>query len=148
MMVITTCSAQGHFILRHEHLFRGGLVSKAHRLCGSLNSRLESNKEEKRRIWSRVQMDMSHRTKCYRLQTSVTFVSQVLSPSANGEFLQPSVVVFSQGLFPPALPNQNRGGQVLDSCPEACRKCEPGQGSYRGYSRIRTRTAPSVVLCS
>ena len=26
--------------------FRGGLVSKAHRLCVSLNSRLESNKEE------------------------------------------------------------------------------------------------------
>ena len=27
-------------------LFRGGLVFKAHRLCVSLNSRLESNKEE------------------------------------------------------------------------------------------------------
>ena len=26
--------------------FRGGLVVKAHRLCVSLNSRLESNKEE------------------------------------------------------------------------------------------------------
>jgi len=26
--------------------FRGGLVFKAHRLCASLNSRLESNKEE------------------------------------------------------------------------------------------------------
>jgi len=26
--------------------FRGGLVAKAHRLCASLNSRLESNKEE------------------------------------------------------------------------------------------------------
>ena len=26
--------------------FRGGLVFKAHRLCVSLNSRLESNKEE------------------------------------------------------------------------------------------------------
>ena len=29
--------------------FRGGLVFKAHRLCVSLNSRLESNKEEERR---------------------------------------------------------------------------------------------------
>ena len=28
--------------------FRGGLVFKAHRLCVSLNSRLESNKEEER----------------------------------------------------------------------------------------------------
>jgi len=27
--------------------FRGGLVFKAHRLCVSLNSRLESNEEEK-----------------------------------------------------------------------------------------------------
>jgi len=27
--------------------FRGGLVFKAHRLCAALNSRLESNKEEK-----------------------------------------------------------------------------------------------------
>ena len=26
--------------------FRGGLIFKAHRLCASLNSRLESNKEE------------------------------------------------------------------------------------------------------
>ena len=34
--------------LLHKHVqrFRGGLVSKAHRLCVSLNSRLESNKEE------------------------------------------------------------------------------------------------------
>ena len=35
--------------------FRGGLVFKAHRLCVSLNSRLESNKEEKKkdavRVW-------------------------------------------------------------------------------------------------
>jgi len=30
-------------------MFRGGLVFKAHRLCVSLNSRLESNKEEEER---------------------------------------------------------------------------------------------------
>ena len=30
----------------HQHLFRGGFVFKAHRLCVSLNSRLESDKEE------------------------------------------------------------------------------------------------------
>jgi len=30
--------------------FRGGLVFKAHRLCVSLNSRLESNKEEENAI--------------------------------------------------------------------------------------------------
>ena len=29
--------------------FRGGLVFQAHRLCVSLNSRLESNKEEEKR---------------------------------------------------------------------------------------------------
>jgi len=44
--------------------FRGGLVFKVHRLCVSLNSRLESNKEEekvatgqpppKKRTWFRV----------------------------------------------------------------------------------------------
>ena len=28
--------------------FRGGLVCKAHRLCVSINSRLESNKDEKK----------------------------------------------------------------------------------------------------
>jgi len=33
--------------------FRGGLVFKAHRLCVSLNSRLESNKEEKRKVLGR-----------------------------------------------------------------------------------------------
>ena len=33
--------------------FRGGLVFKAHRLCVSLNSRLESNKEEEKRLDSR-----------------------------------------------------------------------------------------------
>ena len=30
--------------------FRGGLVFKAHRLCVKLNSRLESNQEEERRV--------------------------------------------------------------------------------------------------
>jgi len=34
-------------LLRNVQQFRGGLVFKAHRLCVSLNSRLESNKEEK-----------------------------------------------------------------------------------------------------
>jgi len=35
-------------VLLHRNVqrFRGGLVFKAHRLCVSLNSRLESNKEE------------------------------------------------------------------------------------------------------
>jgi len=33
-------------VMRPECMFRGGLVFKAHRLCVSLNSRLESNKEE------------------------------------------------------------------------------------------------------
>ena len=33
---------------RNVQRFRGGLVFKAHRLCVSLNSRLESNKEEER----------------------------------------------------------------------------------------------------
>ena len=32
--------------------FRGGLVFKAHRLCVSLNSRLESNQEEKEEVWA------------------------------------------------------------------------------------------------
>ena len=31
--------------------FRGGLVFKAHRICVSLNSRLESNKEEEETVW-------------------------------------------------------------------------------------------------
>ena len=30
--------------------FRGGLVLKAHRLCVSLNSKLESNKEEEEEV--------------------------------------------------------------------------------------------------
>ena len=34
---------------RNVQRFRGGLVSKAHRLCVSLNSKLESNKEEEER---------------------------------------------------------------------------------------------------
>jgi len=33
---------------RNVQRFRGGLVFKAHRLCVSLNSRLESNKERER----------------------------------------------------------------------------------------------------
>ena len=39
---------------RNVQRFRGGLVFKAHRLCVSLNSRLESNKEEERRGANRV----------------------------------------------------------------------------------------------
>ena len=31
--------------------FRCGLVCKAHRMCVSLNARLEGNKEEKRQVW-------------------------------------------------------------------------------------------------
>jgi len=40
----------GEGLLHHRSVqrFRGGLVFKAHRLCVSLNSRLESNKEEER----------------------------------------------------------------------------------------------------
>ena len=37
-------------ILKQKQRFRGGLVSKAHRLCVILNSRLESNKEEEETI--------------------------------------------------------------------------------------------------
>ena len=33
-------------VIEHVQRFRRGLVFKAHRLCVSLNSRLESNKEE------------------------------------------------------------------------------------------------------
>ena len=35
-------------VTRNVERFRGGLVSKAHILCVSLNSRLESNKEEEK----------------------------------------------------------------------------------------------------
>jgi len=35
-------------IHRNVQRFRGGLVLKAHGLCVSLNSRLESNKEDKK----------------------------------------------------------------------------------------------------
>ena len=37
-----------HYFTHNVQLFRGGLVFKARRLWVSLNSRLESNKEEKR----------------------------------------------------------------------------------------------------
>jgi len=41
------CVGHGEQLLhRNVQRFRGGLVFKAHRLCVSLNSRLESNKEE------------------------------------------------------------------------------------------------------
>ena len=40
---------KGLSVCRNLQRFRGGLVFKAHRLCVLLNSRLESNKEEK--IW-------------------------------------------------------------------------------------------------
>ena len=36
----------GQLLHRNVQRFRGGLVFKPHRLCVSLNSRLESNKEE------------------------------------------------------------------------------------------------------
>jgi len=39
-------SGDGH--TRNVQRFRGGLVFKAHRLCVSLNSRLESNKEDEK----------------------------------------------------------------------------------------------------
>jgi len=42
-------SIEEQLLYRNVQRFRGGLVSKAHRLCVSLNSRLESNKEEEDR---------------------------------------------------------------------------------------------------
>ena len=39
---------------RNVRRFRGGLAFKAHRLCVSLNSRLESTKEEEERVSERV----------------------------------------------------------------------------------------------
>ena len=41
-------SLQGGLLHRNVQLLRGGLVFKAHILCVSLNSRLESNKAEKK----------------------------------------------------------------------------------------------------
>jgi len=38
--------ASSQLLHRNVQRFRGGLVFEAHRLCVSLNSRLESNKEE------------------------------------------------------------------------------------------------------
>jgi len=44
---LKTCSRVGpQEVHRNDQRFRVGLVFKAHRLCVSLNSRLESNKEE------------------------------------------------------------------------------------------------------
>jgi len=43
----STCRRHSYLLLRRNvKRFRGGLVFEAHRLCVSLNSRLESNKEE------------------------------------------------------------------------------------------------------
>ena len=39
--------------MRQPERFRGGLVFKAHRLCVSLNSRLESNKERESHLAKR-----------------------------------------------------------------------------------------------
>ena len=39
---------------RNVQRHRGGLVFKAHRLCASLNSRLESNKEERVELLERL----------------------------------------------------------------------------------------------
>ena len=41
----TKSTLQAQLLHRNVQRFRGGLVVKAHRLCVSLNSRLESNKE-------------------------------------------------------------------------------------------------------
>ena len=41
-----------------ERRFRGGLVFKAHRLCVSLNSRLDSNKEDKQKDFNEVEETM------------------------------------------------------------------------------------------
>jgi len=39
---------------RNVKRFQGGLVFKAHRLCVSLNSRLESNKAEEEEPWDHI----------------------------------------------------------------------------------------------
>ena len=44
----------GQLLHRNVQSFRGGLVFKAHRRCVSLNSRLESNKEEEEVVLGRI----------------------------------------------------------------------------------------------
>jgi len=46
---LANCIKEVQVLNRNVQRFRGGLAFKAHRLCVSLNSRLESNKEEERR---------------------------------------------------------------------------------------------------
>ena len=43
---VTGRGEKQQLLYRNVQRFRGGLVFEAHRLCVSLNSRLESNKEE------------------------------------------------------------------------------------------------------
>ena len=50
-------------LCRNVQRFRGGLVSKAHRLCLSLNSRRESNTEEERRKFNGVWTEWLHETR-------------------------------------------------------------------------------------
>ena len=53
---------------RDAQRFRGGLVFKAHRLCVSLNSRLQSNKEEEEKdvTCTKVTMDDASRPPIHR----------------------------------------------------------------------------------
>ena len=44
-------SIREELLHRNVQRFRGGLVFKVHRLCVSLNSRLQSNKEEEEDVW-------------------------------------------------------------------------------------------------
>ena len=49
MPVAFHVNARDRAALKSRPLFRGGLVFKAHILCASLNSRLESNTEEEKK---------------------------------------------------------------------------------------------------
>jgi len=78
---------------RNVQRFRGGLVFKAQRLCVSLNSRLESNKEEE-------DLSASLRSACFCFLRSICFwrVMFVSTSTCAGQLLIRNVKRFRGGL--------------------------------------------------
>jgi len=76
---IVSLAMHPHKVLRNVQRFRGGLVFKAHRLCVSLNSRLENHKEEEDTP-ARSRSATSHTTSQPSSRSRCSHTRQVLNP--------------------------------------------------------------------
>jgi len=133
-----------HTAIINVQRFRGGLVFKAHRLCVSLNSRLESDKEEERRHTTIVAQRLTRPDALLETRAHLRGVSlrARLSGVYDGPIIVPVMARVRQNgessLINSVISNQERPWK---SC-GGCRKSTYGSERERRERDNRLRATP------